>query len=54
MTDQEIKAIALIVLQNCVAIVSFTVLAIIFNCFWIALFSALFIHSVKLKRGEKK
>ena len=51
MTD-EIKLFLLVVVKNVSALICFTILAIVFNKWWIALFSILFCSSVKIKRDK--
>lgn len=48
----EIKVYLIITLKNIATIICFTILAIIFNKWWIVLFSALFYSSIKLKEDD--
>lgn len=51
--DKGIIAIYILtIIKNAVAMVCFTVLAIVFNKWWISLFSALFWSSLKFKSEE--
>lgn len=39
----------LVTIKNCITLICFTILAIVFNKWWIVLFSALFVVSVEKK-----
>ena len=53
MKKEERDIIALIVLWNIAAIVCFTILSVVFNKWWIVLFSALFYKGWNYKGGNK-
>lgn len=48
----EIKLFLIVTLKNIATTVCFTILAIVFNKWWIVLFSALFYSSIKLKEDD--
>ena len=51
--DKAVIAVCILTsIKNAVAMVCFTVLAIVFNKWWISLFSTLFWSSLKLKSGD--
>ena len=45
--DYTLKLHLIVAIKNAVAIICFTVLAIVFNKWWIVFFSALFLNSVE-------
>lgn len=53
--DYTLKLNLIVTVKNAVVIICFTVLAIVFNKWWIVFFSGLFLNSVdmKNKKGEK-
>lgn len=48
------SAVIMCILISCVAIVSFTVLAVLFNHWWIALFAYFFTYTYKHTEGSKE
>lgn len=44
----------IVILKNVITIICFTYLAIIFNHWWIILFSALFMTSITTNKGDDK
>lgn len=48
--NKKINILATI--KNCITLICFTILAIVFNKWWIVLFSALFVVSVEKKSGS--
>lgn len=48
--NKKINILATI--KNCITLICFTILAIVFNKWWIVLFSALFVVSVGKKNGS--
>lgn len=48
--NKKINILATI--KNCITLICFTILAIVFNKWWIVLFSALFVVSVEKKNGS--
>ena len=54
MNKNELKAIALPILENCVVFICLTVLAVIFNKWWIVLLSMIFWNNVRYKSKEGK
>ena len=51
MKNDYSKAVAAVMLKNSIMMICFTVLAIVFNKWWISLFAALFLSNLKIK-GE--
>jgi hypothetical protein len=51
MSDELVQNIALLV-SNTVRVICFTVLAIVFNHWWIVFFAGLFLTSVKDDKGK--
>lgn len=43
------KMVKYVMIKNCVSIICFTILAIVFDKWWIAIFAILFLESVKSK-----
>lgn len=54
MKKNEGNVIKWIMLKNSVAIICFTILAIVFNKWWISLLSIIFLSLVKYKKGSDK
>ena len=55
MSKNELKAMALPILQNCVVFICLTVLAVVFNNWWIVLLSIIFWNNVSYKsKGADK
>ena len=54
MSKEEVKFAGLIVLENCVVAICFTILAALFDKWWIALFSALYFKGISYKKGDGK
>ena len=50
--NKEIKLYLILTLKNIATIICFTILAIIFNKWWIVLFSALFYSSISSKESN--
>lgn len=51
--EYNLWLVLLVILKNSIAIICFTILAITFNIWWIALFSILFMSSVESKKEDK-
>ena len=51
--EYNLWLVLLVVLKNSIAITCFTILAITFNIWWIALFSILFMSSVESEKEDK-
>lgn len=49
----EYKIALLVILKNIVALICFTILAIVFNKWWIVFFSLLFYSSITIKGDDK-
>lgn len=50
--SDEAKVLAMLFLENIVIMICFTVLAVVFNHWWIVLFSAFFISTFKNKENK--
>lgn len=50
--SEELKLEISVIISNTIRIIAFIVLAIIFDKWWIALFSALFLNSIKQKGAD--
>lgn len=50
--DYTLKLNLIVAIKNAVVIICFTVLAIVFNKWWIVFFSALFLNSVEHKNKK--
>lgn len=53
MTEEEIKAIVVICTKNIIFAICFTILAVVFQKWWISLFSLLF-YTTYSKKGDKE
>lgn len=54
MTKEEVKALAIVALENCAALICFTLLAITFKKWWIVLLVLFFWKSFTYKSKDSK